>query len=502
MCLITSMDILLKQSDFITDNQQVEILYPENITGAVSNIFVYERNTTYFKVPTIEIDPPASGNAATATAKLFANALLESVTVTSGGDGYAEKPNVAVITGNIVVARIDEVLQNGLAFSSADVDVPLTGTSALSNITITDYTTTSNTSVDVDLANARSLEHAVTQINKQLLAANVSDVVAFSDLDSDVERLNISSITAGTPVVVNCGSNHGFNPASTTRANASIQSITSANTAILTLDTAAIGPGSFSSGDTILFQGILATGFTNLNNTTFYVKETGTNYQYELYTNQALTVGANTSSYSGSATNGDAYGSANVDYINIAGLTSVSNGNYYALHDPTRSSNPHSTTQFDLYEDPFCVVPVTNVGSVVGDTGTIEVYGSGGDKRLYIRGSDFQLAESTLPGGNPSTSLSVLNMTAGRYQPQQRFAIQTANNTTTSDIIVTIGGTTVNSSFYTFDNGNRSISSLSSSQLNSKITNDTFPVDLTGTGEMLDNNIVKLTDNLIHRILY
>ena len=83
-------------------------------------------------------------------------------------------------------------------------------------------------------------------------------------------------------------------------------------------------------------------------------------------------------------------------------------------------------------------------------------------------------------------------MTAGRYQAQQRFAIQTANNTTTSDIIVTIGGTTVNSSFYTFDNGNRSISSLSSSQLNSKITNDTFTVDLTGTGEMLDNNIVEV----------
>ena len=286
------MDISLKQSDFITDNQQVEILYPENITGAVSNIFVYERNTTYFKVPTIEIDPPASGNAATATAKLFANALLESVTVTSGGDGYAEKPNVAVITGNIVVASIDEVLQNGLAFSSADVDVPLTGTSALSNITITDYTNT-NTSVDVDLANARSLEHAVTQINKQLLSANVSNVVAFSDLDSDVESLTITSVvktahanSSANVAQISVGSNHGFNPASTTRANASIQSITSANTAILTLDTAAIGPGSFSSGDTILFQGILATGFTNLNNTTFYVKETGTNYQYELYTNQ------------------------------------------------------------------------------------------------------------------------------------------------------------------------------------------------------------------------
>ena len=481
-----SMDISLKQSDFITDNQQVEILYPENITGTVSNIFVYERNTTYFKTPSIEIDPPATGgNAAQATATLYANALLESVTITDGGDGYDAKPNVAVITGNIVVARIDEVLHHGLAYSSSDVDVPLTGTSALSNITITDYTTTANTSVDIDLANARSLEHTVTQINKQLTAANVSDVVAFSDLDTDVEKLNITSVTAGTPVRITTGSQHGFNAPSTTRANASIQSITSANTAILTLDQAAIGTGSFSSGDIILFQNVVGgTGFGAMNNTVFYVKETGTDYQYEIYTNKALTTGANTASYTGTANGGDAYASANVDNIKVAGLTSISNGDYYAFRQ--------SATQFDLYEDPTLVVPVTNVGSVSSDAGTLEVYGSGGDKRLYIRGSDFQLAESTLPGGNPSTSLSVLNMVAGRYQPQQRFAIQTANNTTSSDIIVNIAGKDVSSTFFTFDNGNRNVTSIGASQLNSKLATDSFTVDLTGAGEMLDNNIVEI----------
>ena len=90
--------------------QDIEVLYPENITGTVSNIFVYERNTTYFKVPTIEIDPPVGGgNAAIATAKLYGNALLESVTISNGGGGYSAKPNVAVITGNIVVARIDRI---------------------------------------------------------------------------------------------------------------------------------------------------------------------------------------------------------------------------------------------------------------------------------------------------------------------------------------------------------------------------------------------------------
>ena len=100
-----SMDLNIRQSDFLTDNQQIEVLYPENVTGTVSNIFVYERNTTYFKVPTIEIDAPVGGgNAAIATAKLYGNALLESVTISNGGDGYNAKPNVAVITGNIVVA--------------------------------------------------------------------------------------------------------------------------------------------------------------------------------------------------------------------------------------------------------------------------------------------------------------------------------------------------------------------------------------------------------------
>ena len=487
-----SMDINLRQSDFLTDTQQIEVLYPENITGTVSNIFVYERNTTYFKVPTIEIDAPSQGNAATATAKLYGNALLESVTITGGGDGYSAKPNVAVITGNIVVARIDEVLQNGLAFSSADVDVPLTGTSAVSNISITDYTTTANTVVDIDLANSSTLENAVIQINKQLSLANISDVVAFSDLDTDVEKVTITSITGGNPAILTSGSTHGFNPPSISRANASIQSITSAANAVITLDTAGIGPDTWSTGDTIFLQNVVGgTGYNALNNTMFYVKGTGVARQYELFTNAAMSTGANTTTYTGSATGGEAYQRANVDYVSVTGLSSIANGNYYIHYAPTRGSNPHSTTQFELYRDNAVKVPVANVSSTLGDTGSISVYRTGGDKRLYIRGADFQLAESTLPGGNPSTSLSVLNMTAGRYQPQQRFPIQTANNTTTSDIIVTIGGTKVTNTFFTFDAGARTINLLTSGQINQKITSDQFTVDLTGTGNMLDQNIVE-----------
>ena len=292
-----SMDLNIRHSDFLTDNQQIEILYPENITGTVSNIFVYERNTTYFKVPTIEIDGPSIGNAATATAKLYANAQLESVTITNGGDGYASKPNVAVITGNIVVARIDEVLQSGLAYSTSDVDVPLTGTSAVSNISITDYTTTTNTTVDIDLANSYTLENVVIQINKQLSLANISDVVAFSDLDTDVEKLNITNVTANgsNATIITSGSVHGFNPPSTSRANASIQSITRAANAVITLDSAGIGPNTWSTGDTIFLQNVVGgTGFNALNNTTFYVKGTGVDRQYELFSNASMSTGANT----------------------------------------------------------------------------------------------------------------------------------------------------------------------------------------------------------------
>ena len=490
-----SMDLNLRQSDFLTDNQQIEVLYPENITGTVSNIFVYERNTTYFKVPTIEIDPPVGGgNAAIATAKLYGNALLESVTISNGGDGYSAKPNVAVITGNIVVARIDEVLQNGLAFSSADVDVPLTGTSAISNISITDYTTASNTTVDIDLANSYTLENAVSQINKQLSLSNISDVVAYSDLDTDVEKITITNVTIPAGIGrtrLTSSTAHGFNPPSTTRANASIQSITRAANAVITLDTAGIGPETFSTGDTIFLQNVVGgTGFNAMSNTMFYVKGTGTERQYELFTNQAMSVGANTMPYTGAANGGAAYGRANVDYVSVTGVTGISNGNYYVFTDTTTANAQLNTgtTQFELYEDNAVRVPVTT-GS--GNSGSLTVFRSGGDKRLYIRGADFQLAESTLPGGNPSTSLSVLNMVAGRYQPQQRFPIQTANNTTTSDIIVTIGGTKVTSTFFTFDVGARSVNLVDSGQINQKLTLDQFTVDLTGDKEMLSQNIVE-----------
>ena len=84
------------------------------------NIFVFERNTTYYNVPTIEIDPSGTPQA---TAKLFANAQLESVTITDGGDGYGNKPNVAVITGNIVISEFSDVLAYGLAGSTAPVDM-------------------------------------------------------------------------------------------------------------------------------------------------------------------------------------------------------------------------------------------------------------------------------------------------------------------------------------------------------------------------------------------
>ena len=469
-------------------------MYPENVTGTVSNIFVYERNTTYFKVPTIEIDAPASGgNAAIASATLYANALLESVTISNGGDGYNAKPNVAVITGNIVVARIDEVLQNGLAFSTADVDVPLTGTSAISNISITDYTTTTDITVDIDLANSYTLENAVTQINKQLSLASITDVVAFSDLDTDVEKITITNVTnpAGLPTRLTSSTVHGFNPPSISRANASIQSITRAANAVITLDTAEIQPDTFSTGDTIFLQNVVGgTGFGALSDTMFYVKATGVIRQYELFTNQAMTLGANTMPYTGAATGGSAYGRANVDYVNVTGVTGIANGNYYVSTNPT-SANAQintGTTQFELFEDNAVKVPVTT-GS--GNSGSLSVTRSGGDKRLYIRGADFQLAESTLPGGNPSTSLSVLNMVAGRYQPQQRFPIQTANNTTTSDIIVTIGGTKVTNSFFTFDGGARTTTLLDSGQVNQKLTQDQFTVDLTGTSEMLDDNVIE-----------
>ena len=103
---------------------------------------------------------------------------------------------------------------------------------------------------------------------------------------------------------------------------------------------------SYSNGDRVLFLGFTASGWTSLNNTSFYLKSTGTDRQYEVYTDKLLTTGANTSTYAAFSDTVTVSGDANVDYIKVAGLSSggISDGDYYVNYDPTRSLIPFNYT--------------------------------------------------------------------------------------------------------------------------------------------------------------
>ena len=509
-----SMDIKLDESKFTRDNQQVEIIYPENITGAVSNIFVFERNTTYYSVPTIEIDPPKSGNAATATAKLFANAQLESVTITSGGDGYSSKPNVAVITGNIVISEFSDVLAFGVASSSATVDLPLTGANALTNISITDHTTSSTK--DIYLGNERSIERVVTKINKDLGSANIANVTAFSDIDTPAEIHSATQITKGTTAQVTTATNIEIN-SNVNSLEANVGAIGLTNPATVTL----LGTAQekyFGVGDSITFvnknQSAYPVATANILNKTFFTKPTSSSDVYELYTNQALTANVDATGWTAPGSNVQelgAYQGANADLanvqFNIGNINATSNSTLYAeltALNGTYYVHKQSSTTFNLYTDPAMQIPL-DTSTLTSNYSTsnvaynniqanVTLLGTGGDNRLFIKGNDFTLAESTLPGGNPSASLTTLNMTAGRYQPTQRFPIRSANNTTSNDIIVSVDNKNVATTFWSYDRGNRTSITANATVVNdySINPNNAFQVVLSGNSKFEDQNIVNV----------
>ena len=77
---------------------------------------------------------------------------------------------------------------------------------------------------------------------------------------------------------------------------------------------------------------------------------------------------------------------------------------------------------------------------------------------LTLRGTDFILTED-------GSTLSSLNLTAGRYQPTQRYAIASVDNhptkgtgaTTASDVTVKVNNANVDSSYWSYDAGDRQI---------------------------------------------
>ena len=95
-------------------------------------------------------------------------------------------------------------------------------------------------------------------------------------------------------------------------------------------------------------------------------------------------------------------------------------------------------------------------------------------------------------------------MTAGRYQPIQRFPIRSANNTTTNDIIVNVDNVAVANTYWAYDRGNRTSITANASIVNnySINPNNAFSVVLSGNSKFEDQNIVNIDGKYPYTEIY
>ena len=139
-------------------------------------------------------------------------------------------------------------------------------------------------------------------------------------------------------------------------------------------------------------------------------------------------------------------------------IISSSVSNISSLGTITIADNFGSTASFNLSS----ITDVANITTAINSDATINanitahtienyISNSGNviiNKGLKISGNDFTI------GGSAST-LANLNITAGRYQPRQRYAFNIANNTVTSNIVVSVNNVNLTSSDFEFDAGDR-----------------------------------------------
>lgn len=160
-----SVELKLDRNDIVQDPQLFTLAFPEDTTNIVEKIEVLERNHKYFNVPQIIVSAPPSskGVRATAEAKLNSAGELDSITVTNPGSGYGEIVGVTVIAGNIIVQQDDFTFETVRALSTDFIST--TGAELTGNLTITDFSGSSNVTTTVDLSAVTNVQDIVTEIN-------------------------------------------------------------------------------------------------------------------------------------------------------------------------------------------------------------------------------------------------------------------------------------------------------------------------------------------------
>lgn len=196
-----SIELKLDRSDIIQDPQLITLAFPEDTTNIVEKIEVLERRHRYFNIPQIVVSAPvfAKGIRATAVATLTNSGELDRITVTNPGSGYGEIVGVTVIAGNIVIQQDDIVFDTVRALSTDYISTDSANLSG--NLTITDFSGSSNVTTTVDLSSgissADDVVDAINSANTGVTAYAIrSDVnIAGSVVDKYTLELRGNSFT-------------------------------------------------------------------------------------------------------------------------------------------------------------------------------------------------------------------------------------------------------------------------------------------------------------------
>ena len=133
----------------------------------------------------------------------------------------------------------------------------------------------------------------------------------------------------------------------------------------------------------------------------------------------------------------DSSGASNVTAsFNLSGITDVANVSTLINADATINTNITAS-----------VITNSGVSNVSSNTSNVGYF-----TYLKISGSDFTLSDSD---SNATLSKLQLGDSSIRYQPRQRYKLDTANNTVKANIVVSVANTTVTDSNYDYDAGDR-----------------------------------------------
>lgn len=160
-----AIELRFNKIDQVQDPQLFTLAFPEDTTNIVEKIDVLERKHKYFNIPQIVISAPErnDGVRATAAATLKPNGEIDRISVIEPGSGYGEIVGVTVIAGNIVVDLSETVFETVRALSTDYIST--VGTSLSGNLTVTDFSGTSNSTTTINLTSATNIDDVIDLIN-------------------------------------------------------------------------------------------------------------------------------------------------------------------------------------------------------------------------------------------------------------------------------------------------------------------------------------------------